>query len=65
MEPPFKEAMLDADEEWGDIEVWQAMKIARQEHHAAFLAAAVDFSIRRMAASSACRSISASMSGCS
>ncbi|MGI9485594.1 MAG: ABC transporter permease [Geminicoccaceae bacterium] len=43
MEPPFKEAMLDTDEEWGDIEVWQAMKIAAKSTTPAFLAAAVDF----------------------
>ncbi|MGI9416945.1 MAG: ABC transporter permease [Geminicoccaceae bacterium] len=43
MEPPFKEAVLDADDEWGDIAVWQAMKIAAKSTTPAFLAAATDF----------------------
>ena len=43
MEPPFKEAVQDADDEWGDIAVWQAMKIAAKSTTPAFLAAAVDF----------------------
>ncbi|MEM7043379.1 MAG: ABC transporter permease, partial [Pseudomonadota bacterium] len=43
MEPPFKEAILDADDEWGDIEVWQAMKVASKSTTPAFLAAAADF----------------------
>jgi putative spermidine/putrescine transport system permease protein len=43
MEPPFKEAVLDADEDWADIEVWQAMKIAAKSTTPAFLAAAADF----------------------
>ncbi|MGH1481587.1 MAG: ABC transporter permease [Geminicoccales bacterium] len=42
MEPPFKAAMLDADEDWGKIEVWQAMKVAAKSTTPAFLAAAVD-----------------------
>ena len=43
MEPPFKEAVLDADDEWGDIAVWQAMKVAANSTTPAFLAAAADF----------------------
>ena len=43
MEPPFKEATLDADEDWGDIKVWQAMKVAANSTTPAFLAAAADF----------------------
>ncbi len=42
MEPPFKEAVLEADDEWGDLEVWQAMKIAAKSTTPAFLAAAID-----------------------
>ncbi|MEM9440886.1 MAG: ABC transporter permease [Pseudomonadota bacterium] len=43
MEPPFKEAVLDADDEWGDVAVWQAMKVAAKSNTPAFLAAAVDY----------------------
>ncbi len=43
MEPPFKEALLDADKDWGDIRVWQAMKVAAKSTTPAFLAAAADF----------------------
>jgi putative spermidine/putrescine transport system permease protein len=43
MEPPFKAAVLDADEDWGKIEVWHAMKIAAKSTTPAFLAAAIDF----------------------
>ncbi|MEZ5931529.1 MAG: ABC transporter permease [Alphaproteobacteria bacterium] len=43
MEAPFKEAVLEDDDEWGEIEVWQAMKIASQSVTPAFLAAALDF----------------------
>ena len=46
MEPPFREAVLDADDEWGDIEVWRAMKVAAKSTTPAFLAAAVDFEYR-------------------
>jgi putative spermidine/putrescine transport system permease protein len=42
MEAPFKQAVLDADDEWGDIEVWRAMKIAAQSTTPAYLAAAID-----------------------
>jgi len=43
MEPPFKEALLDADKDWEDIKVWQAMKVAAKSTTPAFLAAATDF----------------------
>ena len=43
MEPPFKEAVLDADKDWGDVGVWQAMKVAAKSTTPAFLAAAADF----------------------
>ena len=35
-------AMLDIDEDWGDIAVWGAMKVSSQTYSPAFYAAAVD-----------------------
>ncbi len=43
METPFREALIDKDEDWADIEVWQAMKIASLSLTPAFYAAAVDY----------------------
>jgi putative spermidine/putrescine transport system permease protein len=42
MDAPYREALLDHDEEWGDIEMWRAMKIASRSLTPAFYAAAVD-----------------------
>lgn len=42
LEAPFQAALLDVDEDWGDIEVWKAMKIAALTYTPAFYAAALD-----------------------
>ena len=42
LEPPFTAAMLDIDEDWGDIAVWGAMKVSSMTYSPAFYAAAVD-----------------------
>ncbi|MEO1918146.1 MAG: ABC transporter permease [Paracoccaceae bacterium] len=42
LEAPFMAAMLNIDEDWGNIEVWGAMKVSSQTYSAAFYAAAVD-----------------------
>ena len=42
MEAPFKDAILDVDEDWGDINVWGAMKVSSQTYSPAFYAAALD-----------------------
>jgi len=42
LEAPFKEAMLDLDEDWADPELWQAMRGASSEFTLNFYLAAVD-----------------------
>ncbi len=42
LEAPFMTAMLDIDEDWGDIAVWGAMKVSSQTYSPAFYAAALD-----------------------
>jgi|LGVF01.2.fsa_nt_gb putative spermidine/putrescine transport system permease protein len=42
LEAPFMAAMLDLDDEWGDVAVWGAMKVSSQTYSPAFYAAAVD-----------------------
>ncbi|RMD92676.1 MAG: ABC transporter permease [Alphaproteobacteria bacterium] len=42
MKPPYMEALVKKDREWGDIAVWQAIKVAAKEYTPAYLAAAVD-----------------------
>jgi len=42
LEAPFMAAMLDIDEEWGDVAVWGAMKVSSQTYSPAFYAAALD-----------------------
>jgi putative spermidine/putrescine transport system permease protein len=42
MEAPFKDALIEAKEKWGDIEVWRAMKISAKSLTPAYLASAVD-----------------------
>ena len=42
LEAPFFEALIDIDKDWGDIETWQAMKIAATTFTPAYYAAAVD-----------------------
>lgn len=42
MEPPFKEAVLDADEDWADPQLWQVMRTASSAYTANFYLAALD-----------------------
>ncbi len=42
LEAPFMAALLDIDEDWGDIDVWGAMKVSSQTYSPAFYAAALD-----------------------
>ncbi|MDQ7071384.1 MAG: ABC transporter permease [Rhodobacterales bacterium] len=42
LEPPFKAAMLELDEDWASVAVWGAMKVSSQTYSPAFYAAAVD-----------------------
>lgn len=42
LEPPYKEALIDLKAKWGEIETWQAMKIASRTYTPAFYAASVD-----------------------
>ena len=42
MEAPFKEALIDAKDDWADIEVWQAVKVAAKTWTPAYVAAALD-----------------------
>jgi putative spermidine/putrescine transport system permease protein len=42
LEPPFKEAMLDLDEDWADPELWAAMRSASSAYTTNFYLAALD-----------------------
>ena len=42
LEPPFKEALLDLDEDWADPALWQAMRSASNRFTMDFYLAAVD-----------------------
>ncbi len=42
LEPPFKEAMLDVDEDWGDPNLWNIMQRASKPASASFYLAALD-----------------------
>ena len=42
LEPPYREAMLELDEGWGDPALWQAMRAASSRYTAGFYLAAVD-----------------------
>ncbi len=42
MEAPFKEAILDADEDWADPELWAVMRAASSAHTLNFYLAALD-----------------------
>lgn len=42
LEPPYKDAMLDLDEDWADPELWQAMRGASNAYTLNFYLAAVD-----------------------
>lgn len=42
MEAPFLPALINVDKDWGDLETWQAMKIAATSFTPAYFAAAID-----------------------
>jgi len=42
LEPPFKEAMLELDEDWADPEMWSAMRGASSAYTLSFYLAALD-----------------------
>ena len=42
LEPPYREALLEHDEDWGDPALWQAMRSASSRYTAAFYLAALD-----------------------
>ena len=42
MEAPFMAALIDKDDEWGDVETWQAVKIASKTFNPSYIAAALD-----------------------
>jgi putative spermidine/putrescine transport system permease protein len=42
IEAPFKEGLIKVKKKWGQIDVWQAMKIASRSYTPAFYAAALD-----------------------
>ena len=42
LEPPYQAALLDVDEDWGDLEVWAAMRGAASAYTFNFYLAAVD-----------------------
>ena len=42
LEPPYKESLVKLKKKWGDVGVWQAMKISSQSLTPAYLASAVD-----------------------
>ncbi|MEK6205837.1 MAG: ABC transporter permease [Amylibacter sp.] len=42
LEAPYKEALIDVNKKWGDLEVWKALKIASKSWTPAYLASAVD-----------------------
>ncbi|MEM0988575.1 MAG: ABC transporter permease [Pseudomonadota bacterium] len=43
MEAPFKDALIAADEDWGKLEVWQAIKSAATSWTPAYYLASLDF----------------------
>ena len=42
LEPPYREALLELDEEWGEPALWQAMRDASSRYTAGFYLAALD-----------------------
>ncbi|WP_239031943.1 ABC transporter permease [Paroceanicella profunda] len=42
MEPPYREALLDADKDWGDPELWGVMRRASSPYTGAFYLSAID-----------------------
>ncbi len=42
LQPPFREALIDLDEDWGDPELWGAMRAASSAHTTNFYVAALD-----------------------
>ena len=42
LEPPYKDALIKTKKKWGDIKVWQAMKLTNQSLTPGFYAASLD-----------------------
>jgi putative spermidine/putrescine transport system permease protein len=40
--PPFREQFLEADDEWGDLKVWQTLKLFSTQYTAGYMLNAVD-----------------------
>ena len=62
---PFREAMLELDEDWADPELWAAMRAASSAHTPNFYVAALDRKLDATARSCACPRTSASTCRCS
>ena len=43
MQPPYLEALKEADSDWGKLEVWQAIKVAATSYTPAYYLAALDY----------------------
>ncbi len=43
LQPPYRDALLAIDKNWGDLRVWQAMKVSSKVYSPAFYAAALDY----------------------
>ena len=43
MQPPYKDAVLKANEKWGEVDIWQAMKMTSQSLTPGFYAASLDY----------------------
>jgi len=46
LEAPFKEALIDVDDDWGELETWQAMKVGSSAFTTRFLANALDMQVQ-------------------
>ena len=42
MEAPYLDALIEKDKDWGNLETWQAVKIAAKKFNPSYLAASVD-----------------------
>ncbi len=45
LEAPFKESLIEVKKKWGDIEVWEAMKISSKTYSGAYVASALDLKV--------------------
>jgi len=46
MEAPYMAALIDRDEDWANIETWQAVKVASKKFNLSYLAASVDLQLQ-------------------